>query len=230
MTVPDCPIRPALLGSLLCHALLLGAVALSRAGLPQSPARAVAGVPTTLELVFASPAARPAVTAVPPTAANRPVRAGPAPTATAPAASLALRSARHRAAPAAMPPAGAAAATATGGEPEPAAAGARPASPVAAMPRAEPDSELPSYLAAASPVYPAWSRDHGEQGRVLVRVTVTADGTVEAVAVAQGSGYPQLDRAALESVRSWRFRPARQHGVARRAAVIVPVRFSLSDD
>lgn len=238
MTAPDCPIypvgpiRPALLVSLLCHALLLGAVALHRAGLPQAPARTTAGAPTTLEIVLAPPPARLAVATVATAATGRPAVPAAPPAAPDRAMAAVRQPARRAVPPAAVSPARTAASPgAAGGMPSSAGA-ARPATAgdAGAAPRAEPDSELPSYLAAAAPVYPAWSRDHGEQGRVLVRVTVAADGTVEAVAVVQGSGYPQLDRAALDSVRRWRFRPARHHGIAQRASVNVPVRFSLSED
>ncbi len=48
--------------------------------------------------------------------------------------------------------------------------------------------------------------DH-EEGRVLVTFTIRADGSVDDPAVETSSGFPLLDEAALESVRTWRYEP-----------------------
>lgn len=58
------------------------------------------------------------------------------------------------------------------------------------------------------PVYPLLSRRQEEQGTVLLRIMVTADGTAGEVVVRRTSGYPLLDEAALSAVQYWRFNPA----------------------
>lgn len=77
------------------------------------------------------------------------------------------------------------------------------------------------------PRYPAVARRRGYEGRVVLRVVVDANGAVEAIEVAESSGHRILDRAALRTVRAWRFVPARRDGAPVAASVAVPVRFTL---
>ena len=80
-----------------------------------------------------------------------------------------------------------------------------------------------------APAYPRLARERGEQGRVLLRVNVSADGSPIEVAVVQTSGHPSLDSAALTAIREWRFVPAMQAGRPVPAEADVPVRFRLDD-
>ena len=84
-----------------------------------------------------------------------------------------------------------------------------------------------AYLNNPKPVYPPLSRRMGEQGKVLLRVFVSAQGAAEKVELQTSSGSTRLDSAALAAVRAWRFVPARQGGQAVAAWVIVPIQFSL---
>ncbi len=84
-----------------------------------------------------------------------------------------------------------------------------------------------AYLHNPNPNYPAISRRLGEQGKVLLRVQVTADGTASLVVLHVSSGSERLDQAALEAVKKWRFIPAKRGEQAISASVIVPVRFSI---
>ena len=45
--------------------------------------------------------------------------------------------------------------------------------------------------------------------------------------IAESSGTPSLDEAALAAVRQWRFTPARRNGEAAEDVVLVPVSFTL---
>lgn len=83
------------------------------------------------------------------------------------------------------------------------------------------------YLKNPPPLYPALSRRLGEQGRVMLRALVRADGTPAEVAIHRSSGSPRLDQAALDAVRRWRFVPARQGDTAIAAPVLVPISFTL---
>lgn len=83
------------------------------------------------------------------------------------------------------------------------------------------------YLSNPAPVYPQASRAMGEQGKVFLRVFVSARGDVQAIEVRNGSGHERLDTAAVEAVRYWKFVPARQGNEAVAAWVIVPISFTL---
>jgi periplasmic protein TonB len=50
--------------------------------------------------------------------------------------------------------------------------------------------------------YPAMARKMGWEGRVTVAITVRTDGTVGDARVVNGSGFPLLDRSALDAVRA----------------------------
>ena len=82
-------------------------------------------------------------------------------------------------------------------------------------------------LSKPRPGYPPESRLAREQGTVLLRLTVTAQGSPESISVQRSSGHPRLDAAAVAGVRQWRFRPAIKAGIAVAATVTIPVRFDL---
>ena len=75
------------------------------------------------------------------------------------------------------------------------------------------------------PEYPEPARLAGQQGRVVLRVSIDASGSVEQASVLQSTGYPALDTAALEAVRVWRFQPAMSAGRPVAAVVNVPLNF-----
>ena len=54
-----------------------------------------------------------------------------------------------------------------------------------------------------APACPTESRRNGEQGIVLVKTTISSDGTIDAT-IEQSSNYPTLDAAAIRAVKSWR--------------------------
>src|SRR5204863_4492509 len=58
-----------------------------------------------------------------------------------------------------------------------------------------------AYLDNPAPAYPAMSRRQHEEGRVMLRVRVGADGRAESVEIAASSGFDRLDRAAQDAVR-----------------------------
>ena len=99
------------------------------------------------------------------------------------------------------------------------------AAPVAAASEPQFDAD---YLNNPAPVYPSLSRKRGEQGVVLLRVHVLADGRADQLEVLESSGYERLDDAALRAVKRWQFVPAKLGDEAVAAWVRVPVRFDLS--
>jgi periplasmic protein TonB len=79
------------------------------------------------------------------------------------------------------------------------------------------------------PTYPPASRRAGEQGTVRVKVLVDQKGRASQVQVAQSSGFPRLDQAAVDAVRKWRFQAATDGSNAIMAWTQVAVTFKLTD-
>jgi protein TonB len=76
--------------------------------------------------------------------------------------------------------------------------------------------------------YPKEALRRHEQGTVVLRVLVGADGIPQTVEIETSSGSPRLDRAARDAVLHWSFRPGTRDGAARSAWARVPVAFDLS--
>ncbi|MDB5750902.1 MAG: tonB, partial [Ramlibacter sp.] len=106
-----------------------------------------------------------------------------------------------------------------------------PAPPAPSAPPAPPRIELPSssadYLHNPQPPYPAMSKRLGEQGQVMLRVLIAADGAADKVEVRRSSGYERLDSVAVDTVRRWRFVPGKRNGVAEAMWFNVPINFVL---
>ena len=84
-----------------------------------------------------------------------------------------------------------------------------------------------AYLRNPAPPYPAAARRAQEEGRVVLRVFVNATGEVEKVEVRTSSGAQSLDESALQTVKHWKFVPARQGDKPVAASVLVPISFRL---
>lgn len=84
------------------------------------------------------------------------------------------------------------------------------------------------YLDNPKPVYPPISKRENEQGKVMLSVFVEASGLPSQVDVRITSGFERLDKAAVATVRRWKFVPARQGSQAVPAWVTVPIVFSLT--
>jgi len=77
------------------------------------------------------------------------------------------------------------------------------------------------------PHYPEQAIRRNQQGTVLVRANVSAQGDVTKAWVFHSSGYRLLDAAALSAVKRWTFMPAVRGGLAIMSRVQVPVDFNL---
>jgi protein TonB len=81
-----------------------------------------------------------------------------------------------------------------------------------------------------TPPYPPDALARGIEGRVLLRVWIRDDGTVEDVKIHQSSGDESLDQSALSTVRDrWRFVPARRNGVDVSCQALLPIRFRIHE-
>lgn len=67
----------------------------------------------------------------------------------------------------------------------------------------------PRPMRAIKPEYPKGARQRGEQGDVVIEMTVNSHGAVDKASVVTSSGYAELDEAALRAVRSAKFTPAK---------------------
>jgi TonB family protein len=98
----------------------------------------------------------------------------------------------------------------------------------AAQAGSPPDQEPPVALNADSPIqYPPRLYDQKVEGDVLLRLFVDSTGRLapESSRVAESSGYPALDSAALGGAKKLHFAPARRHGLPVAAAFLQPIEF-----
>jgi len=107
----------------------------------------------------------------------------------------------------------------------PAVAGDGSAAPV----RYEKDKGIsePVVVNKVTPAYPEEAKKERVQGTVIVDATVDVEGKVVEAKVSKGAD-PRLDKAALDAVRKWTYKPARD-AKGKPVAVIftVTIRFAL---
>lgn len=116
-------------------------------------------------------------------------------------------------------------------EPEP--------TPPAPAPKAAPAPSAPTpvtpprtdaaHLNNPAPQYPALSRRLGEQGRVMLDVYILPDGSVGEIKLNKSSGFPRLDNAALQAVKTWKYVPAKRGDKPIPFWYVQPVSFVLNN-
>ena len=79
------------------------------------------------------------------------------------------------------------------------------------------------------PVYPQAARRAGWEGTVVLRITISAGGNVENVITQKSTGFDALDESASQSVKTWRFDPAKDGEFPVSAVVDLPIRFDLDE-
>jgi protein TonB len=77
------------------------------------------------------------------------------------------------------------------------------------------------------PRYPESARRQGVQGTTLLKVHVSDQGRVDDVMIEHSAGHQDLDLAAMDAVKQWRFEPAKQGNRPVAVWVMLPVRFTL---
>jgi protein TonB len=87
----------------------------------------------------------------------------------------------------------------------------------------------PSLERAIKPNYPIGSRRRGEEGTVILDVTVTGDGRAANVSLISSSGFPDLDRAAERAAVQARFKPGTRDGKPVESAARLTLIFRLRD-
>lgn len=103
--------------------------------------------------------------------------------------------------------------------------------PAAPAPPARTSASEASYASSnRTPPYPRLALSNGEEGTVVLRVLVTAEGTAGAVEIRTSSGYPLLDESARRTVQTWRFKPATVDGKPVAEWYQVPIPFKLQNN
>ena len=252
MRTSDLAVRGAVLAlSALAHVLFYGALSLAPASPPaprmgliitelivtEPPTPPVVRQPVTppRPLVKPKPQTTPVETLAPPkppqveSPIEREVSAPPIET--APPSVASAETAREVAAgppsPSEPSPSGSAPLTMTSSSPSGSAAVVAALPPAAAVASAVTRTAIPRGGYQVTPSYPASARRLGIEGTALLRVFVDAKGHVGDVVVKQSAGHPDLDRAAADAVRRWRFDPARRGADAVAMWVELPVEFHL---
>ncbi|KFA13493.1 energy transducer TonB [Xanthomonas vasicola] len=109
--------------------------------------------------------------------------------------------------------------------PEDAAPGAPGSAALSKAPVAGGDRPVPIQGQMPPPRYPSAALRRGDAGDVVVRVDVDAAGNPGGVTLVQRSGSRDLDRAAMEAVRHWRFHPAQRNGQPVAGSTDIPFEF-----
>lgn len=85
----------------------------------------------------------------------------------------------------------------------------------------------PTPIHKIQPTYPSSLLRDGKGGRVVVRCVVDANGVVVSSKIQSSSGYSELDRAALNAVSRWKFKPGSRGGKKVKAICNVPFNFEV---
>ena len=85
----------------------------------------------------------------------------------------------------------------------------------------------PKATSRTPPRYPQRMRQRGTEGVVVVRAMVDENGVVGDVTVKESSGSPELDRAAMNAIKRWRYKPAIKGGRKVRAPIVQRISFKL---
>ena len=83
------------------------------------------------------------------------------------------------------------------------------------------------YLKNPAPPYPPLARRMGEEGKVILRVSVNPQGGADQVEIRSSSGSQRLDESAVNTVKHWKFIPAKRGDSAVQSWVLVPIVFKL---
>jgi protein TonB len=99
---------------------------------------------------------------------------------------------------------------------------------IAAAPTVDADYKA-AYLQNPKPPYPPLAFRLRAEGKVVLIAEVLPNGQSGSVKIVESSGNEMLDKSALETVKKWKFTPARKDGVIVTQAVRIPITFSLKN-
>ena len=87
--------------------------------------------------------------------------------------------------------------------------------------------EPPRLMKQTRPKYPAEPFSNRVEGTVEIQFVIDETGRVTEPRVVKS--IPGLEKAALDCVKKWKFRPARKQGRAVKASALAPVTFRIGD-
>lgn len=85
----------------------------------------------------------------------------------------------------------------------------------------------PQPTSKIQPTYPSSLLSKGVGGRVLISCTVDATGKVIGTTIKSSSGHPDLDKAAINAVNRWKFKPGTKGGKPVKSIAVVPFNFEV---
>ena len=85
------------------------------------------------------------------------------------------------------------------------------------------------FISKVPPDYPLEEVREGITGKVLLQITMSADGDQIDIKIERSSHSRHLDGAAVDAAKKWKFKPAHGNGKAAQSVVRVPVDFQLTD-
>jgi len=87
----------------------------------------------------------------------------------------------------------------------------------------------PSPVSKTQPTYPASLLKKGIGGKVLVTCVVDDSGRIISTSIKVSSGHPDLDKAAINAVNKWKFKPGMKSGKSVKATCLVPFNFEVKN-
>lgn len=85
----------------------------------------------------------------------------------------------------------------------------------------------PTPVNRMPPQYPSGLLKKGIGGKVVVTCVIDAKGAIISTRIKQSSGQPELDKAALQAVSRWKFKPATRGGKPFQATCNIPFTFEV---
>ena len=79
------------------------------------------------------------------------------------------------------------------------------------------------------PTYPLIARKKGWEGRVIIKAKIDREGNVSEIKVLESSGFKVLDNASLETLKKWKFTPAKIGNKFVADTVNIPVKFLITN-
>jgi protein TonB len=93
-----------------------------------------------------------------------------------------------------------------------------------AVPAFAQKSEPPVPVRTVAPEYPQELRRDGVSGLVMVKCTIDEQGNVVDPQVEKSSN-PAFEKPAVDALKKWKFKPAKQDGAAVAIKVSIPIKF-----
>ncbi len=78
------------------------------------------------------------------------------------------------------------------------------------------------------PTYPLIARKKGWEGRVILQTNVDKEGNVKYIRILESSGFKVFDDVSIQTLKKWKFKPAKMGNKYIEDIVNIPVRFVLT--